>query len=132
MNFLKRLFNPRPRQDNRFFTVYAISHRCKEPLTGQVDMLNELSTDEESDAAFFTRKVLHTSGEDRCFASVEVMLWFDRNKNLLRSDVAGGRWLDAQEYAAALDLYLHPPEDQENGEEPPNPSQEEVEGTSHK
>lgn len=112
MNFLKRLFGSNPREDGRFLTLYALSHRCKEPLTGRVDLLNELSLDEEGDATYFTRKVLHTSGQDRCFASVEISLWFDGRKQVVQEEISGGRRLDEAQYAEALARFHAPPEEE--------------------
>ncbi|MEZ4860316.1 MAG: hypothetical protein R3C14_03385 [Caldilineaceae bacterium] len=87
---------------DRHFPIYVMSRRCREPLAGQVDMLNELSVVEEDDAAYYTRKVLHTAGQQRCFDQVEVLLWFDGNKQLLRQEVWGGSWLEADAYASAV------------------------------
>ena len=87
--------------DNRYFPIRVLSRRCREPLTGQVDLLNELSLTEEDDGEFYTRKVLHTTGRTRCFDQVEVLLWFDKNKQLLRNEVWGGEWLDAEAYERA-------------------------------
>lgn len=86
---------------NRYFPIHVLSRRCREPLTGQVDLLNELSLTEEDDGAYYTRKVLHTSGRTRCFDQVEVLLWFDKNKQLLRQEVWGGEWLEVEAYARA-------------------------------
>ena len=104
--------------DSRFLPIYVLSRRCNEPIAGQLDMLNELSlADDEEDGAYYGRKVLHTSGERRCFDQVEVMLWFNSNKQLLRQEVAGGRWLEADEYARELARFNAPPEEEENNQE---------------
>lgn len=87
--------------DNRYFPIHVLSRRCREPLTGQIDLLNELSLTEEDDSAFYTRKVLHTTGRTRCFDQVEVLLWFDKNKQLLRQEVWGGEWLEDEAYERA-------------------------------
>ena len=116
MNFLQRLaslFSGRPSGDTRFLPVYVLSRRCDEPLAGQVDTMNELSRTDEDGALFYGRKVLHTSGERRCFDQVEVQLWFDRNKALLRHEVSGGRWLEEEEYESELARFNAPPEEEE-------------------
>lgn len=100
------------RADNRFLPIYVLSRRCNEPITGQLDLLNELSLDDEDDSTYYGRKVLHTTGERRCFDQVEVMMWFDRNKQLLRQEVAGGRWLEAEEYERELARFHAPPEEE--------------------
>jgi len=103
--------------DGRFLPVYVLSRRCNEPIAGQLDLLNELSlADDEEDAAYYGRKVLHTSGERRCFDQVEVLLWFSSNKQLLRQEVTGGRWLDLEEYEQELARF-HAPPDEENNQE---------------
>ena len=98
----------------RMLNIYALSRRCNEPIAGQVDLFNELSrTEDDGDATFYTRKVLHTSGERRCFDQVEVNLWFDRNKRVLRYEVEGGRWLEEDEYEAELVRFRTPPAEDE-------------------
>ncbi|MEZ4616393.1 MAG: hypothetical protein R2867_12945 [Caldilineaceae bacterium] len=103
--------------DSRFLPLYVLSRRCNEPITGQLDLLNELSiAEEEDDAAYYGRKVLHTSGERRCFDQVEVQLWFNGNKQLLRQEVIGGRWLEATAYEQELARFHAPPEEETNQE----------------
>jgi hypothetical protein len=70
-----------------------------------------LSQTEEGEYAYHTRKVLHTSGERRCFSQVEVNLYFNRDKQLVHHEVEGGRWLDATEYQAELARFNAPPEE---------------------
>jgi hypothetical protein len=119
---LARLFSGgRGGGDNRYLTVYVLSRRCREPLSGQVDLFNEVSAAEEGEYAFYTRKVLHTTGERRCFDQVEVNLYFDRNKKLAHYEVEGGSWLTQAEYAAELARFSAPPD--ETGDEPPAPAQ---------
>ena len=105
MNIFKRIANffqgGGTVRNNRYFPIYVLSRRCREPLVGQIDLLNELSLTEEDDNTLYTRKVLHTSGRTRCFDQVEVLLWFDQNKQLQRQEVWGGTWLEAEEYTRA-------------------------------
>lgn len=118
MSFLKRLlsfFTGRPSSGSRNLTVYVLSNRCQEPLTAQIDTLNALSGSDDSDAALYTRKVIQGSGKNRCFAQVEVELWFDSGRNLLRHAVSGGRWLSADEYAAEVERFNAPPEEKDSG-----------------
>jgi hypothetical protein len=122
MQFLKRLaslFTGRPAGNGQFLTIYVLSHRCREPISTEVNLLNELSQTDEDDAAFFTRKVLHGSGRNRCFARAEVLLWLDRNKQVLRYEVHGGRWLSEEEYLEELERFNTPPAEED----------EEVEGS---
>ena len=49
------------------------------------------------------RKVLHTSGKNRCFDQVEVEIWLNTKKQIVRQEVHGGQWLTAEEYEAEVD-----------------------------
>lgn len=110
---------------NRMLDIYVLSSRCREPIAGQVDLMNELSRTED-DNSYYTRKVLHTSGERRCFDQVEVELWFDGKKNVINHSVSGGRWLEEDEYQKELALFNNPPEEEETAvaEEPSGESEE--------
>lgn len=112
MNFLKNLFRllsgGAPRGNSRYLPIYVLSHRCNEPVCGQVDLLNELSQVDDGPHAYFTRKVLHTSGERRCFSQVDVTLYFNQNKQVVEHEVSGGRWLSADEYEAELARFRAP------------------------
>ena len=112
MGFLKRLaslFTGGSRGGTRMFFIYVLSLRCNEPIAASVDMLSELSQSDEDRTAFFTRKILQGSGKNRCFTQVEVELWFDSNKKLVRHEVSGGRWLSISEYEAELVRFNAPP-----------------------
>ncbi len=127
MNFFKNLANlfrggGGSATDKRYLTIYVLSRRCNEPVSGQVDLLNELSRTDESDSAFFTRKVLHTTGERRCFSQVEISLYFNQDKQIIRHEVEGGRWLTAEEYSTELARFNAPlPEENEGGDEAAQP-----------
>ena len=108
---LVNLFTPGQRPQSRHLSIYLLSRRCNEPLMGQVDMMNELSQTEDGEYSYFVRKVLHTSGRNRCFDQVEVQLWFDGNRNLASHEEFGGRWLTAEEYEQELARFNAPPEE---------------------
>ena len=112
MNFLKRLFGGRTGDADRFVPVYVLSHKCKEPIQARFDRFNELSVD-EGEYAYYARKLLHTSGANRCFADVEVQVWFDSKKNIAHYEVTGGRWLEAEEYDEELARFNAPDEEEE-------------------
>lgn len=147
MNFIQRVAaffrGNRVGLNNRYLTVYVLSRRCKEPIAGQVDLLNELSQSEESGYSYYTRKVFHTSGANRCFGQVEVTLHFDGNKQIVEHTVQGGDWLSEAEYEEELARFNAPPADDETDDEegahdaaedvtpaPPAPSKKKDE-TSH-
>lgn len=88
---------------DRYKTIYLYSNRCREALYARVDTMNELSIGEEGEPPWYVRKVVHTSGENRCFSQVEVELWLDGRKQIVRHEVTGGRWLEEAEYDALID-----------------------------
>lgn len=100
MSIFKRIANlfSGGRPTERMLPIYAYSNRCREAVAGSVDLFNELSLQDEGDHAYYVRKVLHTSGENRCFDQVEVALWFDKNKRVAAQEVSGGRWLTEEEF----------------------------------
>jgi hypothetical protein len=91
-----------PTSNDRYLSIYVLDHRCREPIAGQIDLLNELSLADEEGAGYYVRKVLHTSGASRCFGQVEVQVWLDDKKRIKQHDVQGGRWLTVEEYAAEM------------------------------
>jgi hypothetical protein len=106
-----------PGGDKRYLTIYALSRRCNEPVSGQVDLLNELSRSDEGDYAYYTRKVLHTSGERRCFSQVDISIYFNQDKQVINHEVEGGRWLTSEEYATELARFNAPPPEEEKADE---------------
>ena len=96
---LRRLFAPGGASPPRYLDVYILNFRCNEPLATQIDLYNDPSpADEGAEAAFFVRKLLSTSGLQRCFATNEIQIWLDRNRRVVNYEVEGGRWLDQEEY----------------------------------
>lgn len=114
---LLSLFKPNTTSGSRFLQIYLLSRRCNEPLVGQVDLMNELSQTEDSEHTYFVRKVLHTTGRNRCFDQVEVQLWFDGNRNLAQHEEFGGRWLTAEEYEQELIRFNTPADESVSSEE---------------
>ena len=111
--------------NRRTLTIYVLSRRCNEPLSADVDLLSSLSQAEEADATYYTRKVIQSSGANRCFSQVEVELWFDETRNLRRHAVQGGKWLTEAEYDAEVERFNRPPEeDREDAPEEGNAQDE--------
>ena len=116
MSLLKRLaslFTGKSSSGGRNLTIYVLSRRCNEPLSAEVDTLNALSGSDDGDASYYTRKVIQGTGRNRCFGQVEVELWFNSQRVLLRHAVSGGRWLTAEEYETELERFNAPPEEDE-------------------
>ena len=116
MSILKRLaslFTGKSSSGGRNLSIYVLSKRCNEPLSAEVDTLNALSGSDDGDASYYTRKVIQGTGRNRCFGQVEVELWFNSQRVLLRHAVSGGRWLTAEEYETELERFNAPPEEDE-------------------
>jgi hypothetical protein len=92
------LFSAGPRTAGRYLPIYVYSQRCAEAIVGQIDLMNELSAADEGEGAWFVRKVLHTSGQSRCFDQVEASIWLDAAKRITRHEVVNGMWLEPDEY----------------------------------
>ncbi|MGL4651319.1 MAG: hypothetical protein ACRC1H_18075 [Caldilineaceae bacterium] len=110
MGFFKRLramFNGGPPQE-RYLPIYVYSNRCADAMAGRIDLMNELSGADADNAAsdeglpagavWFVRKVLTTGGRGRCFDNVEVRVWLNAGKVVVKHEVDGGRWLAPDEY----------------------------------
>ena len=71
MSFFSKLFAPfrgkAPTGSDRYLPIYVFSNRCREPIAGQVDLMNETSLDDET-GGYYVRKVLHTSGKNAALA----------------------------------------------------------------
>ena len=133
MSFLKKLasfFAGGGGGGSRALPIYIFSNRCREPITADIDLVNSLSRDEENDNEYYTRKVLQGSGKNRCFTQVEVEIWFDRNKNVSRYEVNGGRWLSAEEFEEELVRFNAPPEEENPGDEGSQPDGDDQAGES--
>jgi hypothetical protein len=100
--FLNSLKGKPPTGDDRYLAIYVWSNRCREPIAGQVDLMNETSLTDAGDGSYYVRKVIHSSGKHRCFDQVEVELWLNDKKRVVNQAVTGGRWLTAQEYDAEV------------------------------
>jgi hypothetical protein len=117
--FLNSLKGQAPTGSDRYLPIYVYSNRCREPIVGQLDLMNEISLADEG--GYYGRKVLHTSGKQRCFSQVEVELWLDPKKRVTHYEVQGGRWLTAEEYAAALEEQNAEPVEESPAAEPSEP-----------
>ena len=90
-----------PGGSDRYIPIYVYSNRCREPIAAQIDIMNEISLNDDN-KGYFVRKVLHTSGKNRCFGQVEIEVWLDSGKKIERHEVQGGRWLTQEEYAVEV------------------------------
>ena len=90
MGFLKRLTSwfsvSAPADNKREYWINVRCRRCGETVRARVDLWNELSWTDlgtESSSAYTCRKVL--MGDGTCFQQIEVLLYFDSNRKLIRS-----------------------------------------------
>jgi len=65
-----------------------------------VDLLNDLSVqydDKGQVTGYYVRKLLQGDGRNRCFATVEVELFFDARRGLTDRRVHGGTFVEENE-----------------------------------
>ncbi len=100
LDTIKSLFQPGSRASQRYLTVYLLNFRCNEPISAQIDLYNDLSPDEtgRQGASFYVRKILSTSGTQRCYDTNEVQIWLDSRRRVVEYEVTGGKWLDAEAF----------------------------------
>ena len=98
MNFLKRLFGG-GRTATGDLVVYVRPKMCKQILRLQIDLTNQLSLNDMEDG-YWVRKV---ANNPRCPFEVEVMLYFDKQKNLVNREITDGEFVTEAEYAAHAD-----------------------------
>ena len=100
LDTIKSLFQPDSRSSQRYLTVYLLNFRCNEPISAQIDLYNDLSPDEteRKDVSFYVRKILSTSGTQRCYDTNEVQIWLDSRRRVVEYEVTGGKWLDAETF----------------------------------
>ncbi len=69
--------------------------RCGEIIRTRIDTTNELSAEygeNDHETSYHCRKVL--IGKRGCYASIEVILRFDANRNLIEQQISGGELVD--------------------------------------
>ena len=71
-------------------------NRCGEIIHSRVDLRNDLSIDynDNGKTTYNCRKIL--IGDSYCFQRVEVILKFDKNRNLIDRQIMGGTFVDEQ------------------------------------
>lgn len=78
---------------SEFYEVRVRCRRCGEILTTRINLHSELSLDDSGDS-YRVRKLITGSGQNRCFARVEVALTFDLNRQLLSREAVGGDFVE--------------------------------------
>ena len=80
---------------------YVRCARCKEKLAVRVNLANELTPQYgEGEGAYYVHKGVSGSGENRCFQTIELELYFDYEKHLASRYITGGEFITADEFYA--------------------------------
>lgn len=98
MNFLKKWFGGGGSRggDGRSFYVYVRPKRCDQLVEVRIDLLNDLSQDEQGDG-YFIRK---TAQAIRCPFPAEMTLHFDKNRRYVGGEIENGEFVTSEEYTA--------------------------------
>jgi len=71
--------------------------RCGEEIPVRVDLRRELTPQySEGEGAYYVRKGVVGSGENRCFRTIDVRLTFDAQKRLVSREISGGTFVGGQ------------------------------------
>jgi hypothetical protein len=98
MGFLDKLgslFSSEPRDDAVYLFVQC--DKCGAKLRIRADKQYDLSPDYEGGGAYFLRKEMLDS---KCFTLMYAEVHFDRQYNIVSSDVQGGRLISQEEFEA--------------------------------
>lgn len=96
---LKSLFGGGNRfgeQNQPVYWIYVRCHKCGEVIKTRVDLLNNLSQNDEG--GYTVSKTL--VGSRLCFERIEVVLIFDENRRLVSRDISRGDFITQEEFEA--------------------------------
>ncbi|MFW6136110.1 MAG: hypothetical protein ACOC7N_04740 [Chloroflexota bacterium] len=86
-------------EDEDVYTAYVRCARCGEAIAVRVDLRHELTPQYgEGEAAYYVRKGVIGSGENRCFQTIDVELYFDERKRLVSREIAGGQFITEEAF----------------------------------
>jgi hypothetical protein len=108
MGFLKKLTSllgsgegGDSKEDKNIHWEYVRCARCGEKIAVRVDLRNELTPQlDEGEGAYYVRKGVMGSGQNRCFQMIEVELYFDANRQFLSRYATGGEFITREEFSA--------------------------------
>ena len=87
--------------DKDIHREYVRCARCGEKIAVRVDLRHELTPQlDEGEGAYYVRKGVMGSGQNRCFQMIEVELYFDPNRQFLSRYVTGGEFITREEFLA--------------------------------
>ena len=84
-------------QSDKVYWIYVRCRRCGEVIKTRLDLLNNLSPNDEG--GYTASKTL--VGNHLCFERIEVILTFDEKRRLINRDISRGDFITAEEYEAA-------------------------------
>jgi hypothetical protein len=96
MNFLRKIFfgGGVSSTSSSDITLYVRPKMCEQVVSIQINTKDQLSlTDDES--GYFVRKV---ANHPRCPFEAEIVLYFDRNKNLTKREITNGAFVEEKVY----------------------------------
>ena len=102
MSFLKKIasaLSPQGAEESDALWVYVRCDKCGEKVRTRVDLKHDLSPDYSDEGRvneYVLRKVL--VGSQRCFEPIEVKLTFDPQRRIVSREIAGGQFIDREEY----------------------------------
>lgn len=98
MGFLDKLGSllPGGEQDDAIH-LYVQCGKCGAKLDIRVDKQYDLLPDYDGEGAYFLRKEML---DDQCFTLMQARIHFDRQYNVIASEVEGGHLISREEYEA--------------------------------
>lgn len=96
---LSKLFSQSGSRDKAVYWVYVRCSKCGEKLHTRINLYNDLSLeyDDKGNAdSYICRKTV--VGSQGCFQRLELALKFDSKRNLVERDIAGGLFIEEEEY----------------------------------
>jgi hypothetical protein len=96
MNFLRKIFfgGGVSNTSASVLTLYVRPKMCEQVVVLQINIKDQLSLNDD-ESGYFVRKV---ANHPRCPFEAEVMLYFDRNKNLTKREITGGAFVEESVY----------------------------------
>ncbi len=99
MSFFKKLSNlliPKDK-DTAGYLIFVQCNFCKEVIQARVNLYNDLSFQDtpRGKPGYYCRKVL--VGNQRCFRSIDVEMWFTAKRQLIKYSVNGGKFISPEE-----------------------------------
>jgi len=102
MSFLKKIaaaLSPQGADERGVLWVYVRCDKCGETIKTRLDLRHDLTPNYSAEGRvtdYVVRKVL--IGSQRCFEPIEVKLTFDPQRRLMSREIAGGQFINKEEY----------------------------------